>query len=78
MELHIMQFSPASCTSFFLGQNVLLSALFSNALNLCSSINAREHVLHPYIKPKCLPSGVHWHFKCVLHATSRKSLVARM
>jgi hypothetical protein len=27
---------------------ILLSTLFSNSLNLCSSISARDHVSHPY------------------------------
>jgi hypothetical protein len=37
MELLIMQFSPA--TSSLLGPNIFLSSLFSNTLNLCSSLN---------------------------------------
>jgi hypothetical protein len=28
--------------------NILLSTLFSNTLSLCSSLNIRDHVLHPY------------------------------
>jgi hypothetical protein len=34
-------------TSSVLGPNILLSTLFSDALNLCS-VNARDHVSHPY------------------------------
>jgi hypothetical protein len=30
------------------GPNVLLSTLFSNTLSLCSSLNVRDHVSHPY------------------------------
>jgi len=31
-----------------LGPNILLSTLFSNALNLCSSLSVRDQVSHPY------------------------------
>jgi phosphate starvation-inducible membrane PsiE len=45
MKLLIMQFSPTSC---HFGPNILLSILFSNTLNLCSSLNVRDKVSHPY------------------------------
>jgi hypothetical protein len=28
--------------------NILLNTLFSNTLSLCSSLNVRDHVSHPY------------------------------
>jgi hypothetical protein len=31
-----------------LGPNILLSTLFSNTLNLCSSLIVRDQVSHPY------------------------------
>jgi hypothetical protein len=31
-----------------LGPNILLSTLFSNTLNLCSSLNVRDQISHPY------------------------------
>jgi hypothetical protein len=31
-----------------LGPNILLSTLFSNTLSLCSSLNVRDQVSHPY------------------------------
>jgi len=34
--------------SFVLKPNILLSTLFSNALNPCSSLSVRDQVLHPY------------------------------
>jgi hypothetical protein len=37
MKLLIMQFSPTSCHT-----------LFSNTLSLCSSLNVRDQVSHPY------------------------------
>jgi hypothetical protein len=37
-------------TILSLHPNILLSTLFSNALNLHSSLNARDHVSHPYRK----------------------------
>jgi len=43
----IMQLSPASCYFLsLLGPNILLSILSSDTPNLCSSLSAREHVLH--------------------------------
>jgi hypothetical protein len=38
--------SPIS--SFLLSSNILLSTLFSNTLSLCSSLNVRDQVSHPY------------------------------
>jgi hypothetical protein len=35
-------------TSSLLGPNILLSTLFSNTLNLCSSLSVRYQVSHPY------------------------------
>jgi len=35
-------------TSSLLGQNILLSTLFANTFNLCSSLSVRDHVSHPY------------------------------
>ena len=32
----------------FLGPNILLKVLFSNALSLCPSLSVRDQVLHPY------------------------------
>jgi hypothetical protein len=35
-------------TSSLFGPNILLSILFSNTLSLCSSLNVRDQVSHPY------------------------------
>jgi hypothetical protein len=35
-------------TSSLFGPNILLNTLFSNTLSLCSSINVRDQVSHPY------------------------------
>jgi hypothetical protein len=47
--------SPSLCSflqppviSSLLGPHILLSTLFSNALNLCSSLNVRDQVSHPH------------------------------
>jgi hypothetical protein len=40
--------SPPPVTSSLFGPNILLSTLFSNILSLCSSLNVREQVSHPY------------------------------
>jgi hypothetical protein len=49
MKLLIIWSSPAS---HHLCPNILLSILFSNTLNLCSTISVRDQVSHPY-KIKC-------------------------
>jgi hypothetical protein len=48
MKLLIIQFFQPPVTSSLFGQNILLRALFSNTLNLYSSLNVRDHVLQPY------------------------------
>jgi hypothetical protein len=48
MELLIMYFSQPPVTSSHLDPNILLSTLISNTRNLCSSLNVRDKVLHPY------------------------------
>jgi hypothetical protein len=48
MKLLIMQFSPTSCHFIFFGPNILFNTLFSNTLSLCSSLNVRDQVTHPY------------------------------
>jgi hypothetical protein len=35
-------------TSSLFGPNILLSTLFSNTLSLCSSLNVRDQIPHPY------------------------------
>jgi hypothetical protein len=59
----IFGFLHAPITSTLLGPYVLLSALFSNTLKLCSSLNVREHVSHTYgitVKIIVLKDGVFW------------------
>jgi hypothetical protein len=48
MKLPIVQLSPFPCYFFPLGPNILLSTLFPNTLSLCSSLNVRDQVSHPY------------------------------
>jgi hypothetical protein len=43
-----MQSSPAFCHLLRLGPNILLSTLFSDTLNLCSSLGVKYQVSHPY------------------------------
>jgi hypothetical protein len=43
MKLLIMQSSSAS-RHFILGRNILLSTLFTNTLNLCSSFSVRYQI----------------------------------
>jgi hypothetical protein len=35
-------------TSSLLGLDILLNTLFSNTISLCSSLNVRDQVSHPY------------------------------
>jgi hypothetical protein len=44
----LCRFHQPPVTSSLLGPNIFLSTLFSNTLNLCSSLNARDQVSHPY------------------------------
>jgi hypothetical protein len=48
MDVLEKQFSPLSCHFIPFGSDILLSTLLSNILNLCSSLNARDQVWHPY------------------------------
>jgi hypothetical protein len=43
-----MQFSPLSRHLIPLRSKILLSTLFSNTLSLCSFLNVRDQVSHPY------------------------------
>jgi hypothetical protein len=44
----LSNFLKPPATSSFLGPNIFLSALFSNTLSPCSSLNMRHQVSHPY------------------------------
>jgi hypothetical protein len=48
MKLFIMQFLHSPVTTSIFNRNILLSTLFSNTPNLCSSHNVRDQVSHPY------------------------------
>jgi hypothetical protein len=45
-SLHSLLQPPA--TSSLIGPNILLSTLFSNTINLFSSLSVRDQVQHPY------------------------------
>lgn len=47
MKLFITQFFQPITSSVF-GPNMVLSAMFSNALSLCASLNARDKVPQAY------------------------------
>jgi hypothetical protein len=44
----LCSFLQSPITSFHFGPNILLNTLFSNILSLCSSLNVRDQVSHPY------------------------------
>jgi len=48
MKLLIMQSSPASCHLSLLVPYTLLSTIFSNSFNLCSSLSVKDKISHPY------------------------------
>jgi hypothetical protein len=47
MKLLVVLFPDFTISSLF-GQNIILGTLFSNTLNLCSSLNVGDKVSHPY------------------------------
>ena len=48
MNVIVMQSSPVPVTSFLLGPNTFLRALFSNIMSPCSFLNMKDQVSHPY------------------------------
>jgi hypothetical protein len=48
MKPSLCSFLQLPVTSSLFGPNILLSTLFLNTLSLCSSLNVRDHVSHPY------------------------------
>jgi hypothetical protein len=82
MKLLIRESSPAS-PHFLLDPDILLITLFSNTLNLCSSLSARDQVSHPYkatwllsTQPKFLKFLFHccsYETVCVLHSRQSQS-----
>jgi hypothetical protein len=44
----LRNFLHSPVTSSLFGPNILLNTLFSNTLSLCSSLNVRDQVAHPY------------------------------
>jgi hypothetical protein len=48
MKLSLCSFLQYPVTSYLLGPNILLNTLFSNTFNLCSALNVRDQVSHPY------------------------------
>jgi hypothetical protein len=44
----LCNFFHSPVTPSLLGQNILLSNLFPNTLSLCSFLNVRDKVSHPY------------------------------
>jgi hypothetical protein len=48
MKLLIVKLPPFSCYLSYFGPNVLLRTLSSNTLSLCSFLNLRDQVSHPY------------------------------
>jgi hypothetical protein len=59
-----MQLSPTSYHFIPSGPNIFLSTLFSNALSLCSSLNVRDQVSHPYrTRGKIIVLGLKAHCK---------------
>lgn len=48
MKLFIMQSSQLPVTAFLLGLNILLSAMLSNVLDMCSSGVAKDNISFAY------------------------------
>jgi hypothetical protein len=47
-EYKFCSFLQPPVTSSLFDPNILLNTLFSNTLSLCSSLNVRDQVSHPY------------------------------
>jgi hypothetical protein len=65
----VMQFSASSCQFLPLRQNILLSTLFPNTLGLCSSLNVRDQVSHPYRTSELLVRTDGWVATLALRST---------
>jgi hypothetical protein len=48
MKLLTVQLPPFSSYFNLFGPNILLRTLFSNTFSLCSSLNVRDQISHPY------------------------------
>jgi hypothetical protein len=48
MKLHVTKFLEPTVSSSLVGPDFLLSTLFSNTLNLCSSLDVTDQVKDPY------------------------------
>jgi hypothetical protein len=48
LSFSLCSFLCSSVTSSLLGPNIFLSTLFSDTLSLCSSLNAKDQISHPY------------------------------
>jgi hypothetical protein len=61
MKLLSTEFLQPLITSSLLGPYILLSTMFSYALNLYSSINVRDQVPCLYKKKKAISMIINWH-----------------
>jgi hypothetical protein len=66
----LWSFLEPPVTSSLFGPNILLSTLFSNTVSLCSSLNVRDQVSHPYN----IQSGLRA-LSSVLHTTARNPAI---
>jgi hypothetical protein len=64
----LCSFLQCPVTSSLYGRNILLSTLFSNTLSLCSSLNVRDQVSHPYR----IPSS--YHKNCIMYSILKHSV----
>jgi hypothetical protein len=48
LSFSLRSFLRPPLISFPFGPNILLNTLFSNTRSLCSSLNVRDQVMHPY------------------------------
>jgi hypothetical protein len=70
----LCNFLQPSVTSSLFGPNIVLSTLFSNTLSLCSSLDDRDQVSHPYRTTNKICSFVYFDFYVFRQQTRRQKI----
>ena len=78
VNLCIMQSVLSHVTLSLLGPNIFLSILFVNTLSLCSSLNVRDHLLHPYKRTGKMCSSVYFDVYILGYQTERRKILHQM
>jgi hypothetical protein len=72
-------FQPLVTSSPFFFLNILVSILFSDTLNPCTSLDVRNHISHPYkTAPKIYYSFVYFNLKIFRQQPRRQKILKCM